>query len=84
MIEEEFHANLLKSIAASLFFLVGMTASREMYGKSYFSLGNAEKAALDQVVLGFVGYNFQSLTPEALRGRASQQPVGFQASPAGS
>lgn len=82
--DEEFLANLLKSISASMFFMAGMTAAREMYGKSYFSLGHAEKTALDQVVLGFVGSNFQSLTPEALRGRASQQPVGFQAPSAGS
>ena len=52
---EDFGENLLKMIAAELYFLLGMQASREMYGRSYFSLGAGEKQAVDQAVLGAVG-----------------------------
>lgn len=75
----EFETNLLKMIAASIYFQVAMTASKELYGKSYFALGVSEKTALDQLVLGSVGSNFQAITPELLKGQASQQVAGFQA-----
>jgi len=75
----EFETNILKMIAAELYFVAGMNASREMYGKSYFSLGVAEKAAVDQIVLGAVGANFQAITPEMLKAQTSQQVSGFQA-----
>jgi len=58
MPEEKFETNLLKLIAAQVYFLVGMFASREMYGKSYFSLGVGEKAALDQAVFAGVAGNY--------------------------
>ena len=44
MAEENFNDNLLRMIAAELHFLSGMTAAREMFGKSYFFLGAGEKA----------------------------------------
>jgi hypothetical protein len=55
-----------RAIAAQLHFLNGMTAAREMFGKSYFSLGLSEKFAVDQAVLGMVAANYQSLTAESL------------------
>lgn len=78
MPDEKFETNLLKMIAAELYFLVGLQAAREMYGKSYFSLGAAEKLIVDQVVLAQVGGNYRTLTPEALRAQTTQQAMGFQ------
>jgi len=74
---DDFEANLLRTIAASIYFLVGMTAAREMFGKSYFALGQEEKALVDQAALTHVGTNYQALTPEFLKAQATQQKVGF-------
>jgi hypothetical protein len=74
----EFETNLLRMIAAELYFSLGMQASHEMYGKSYFSLGVGERAAVDQAVLGGVGGNYQALTADFLRGEVAKPPVGFQ------
>jgi hypothetical protein len=46
--DELFSENLLRAIAAELHLLNGMTAAREMFGKSYFSLGAGEQAAVNQ------------------------------------
>ena len=54
-----------------------MTAAREMFGKSYFSLGVPEKVAVDQAVLGFVSSNYQVLTPEFLASQQAQGAAGF-------
>lgn len=74
--EDVFSQNLLKLLCAETYFLASMTASREMYGKSYFSLGVAEKQAVDQMVLNSIGGNFQSLTPEWF-GSQPQGQTGF-------
>ncbi len=74
----EFDTNLLRMIAAELYFSLGIQAAREMYGKSYFSLGVGEKAAVDQAVLAAVGGNYQAMTPDFLTGPATKPPVGFQ------
>lgn len=76
--EKQFEVNLLRLVAAETFFLCSLTAAREMYGRSYFSLGVAEKQSLDQQVLSQIGGNFQSLTPEWFGGQTEGQPVGFQ------
>jgi hypothetical protein len=78
MAEEKFSDNLMRVIAAELHFLNGLTAAREMFGKSYFSLGLSEKTAVDQAVLGMVAGNYQNLTPESLS-QTTQQPAGFRA-----
>ena len=49
---DEFSTNLQRAAVAHLHLLCGMTAAREMFGKSYFSLAVAEKTAVDQTVLG--------------------------------
>jgi hypothetical protein len=77
MAEEKFSDNLMRAVAAELHFLNGMTAAREMFGKSYFSLGVSEKIAVDQAVLGMVAANYQSLTAESLAAQASPQQAGF-------
>jgi hypothetical protein len=75
---ENFHDNLLRAVAAELHLLNRMTAAREMFGKSYFSLGVAEKATLDQTVMSMVAGTYQSFTPEALASRQAHEPVGFR------
>ena len=80
MAEEIFSDNLLRAIASGVHFLCGMTAAREMFGKSYFSLGVAEKGLVDQAVTTVVAANYQgTMTPEGLRSQTAQQPVGFRA-----
>lgn len=79
MADEKFETSVMKMIAAELYFLCGMQASREMFGKSYFSLSAVEKAAVDQLVLSGVGVNFRAITPDLLKDQTTQQPVGFQA-----
>jgi len=78
MADDKFELNLLKMISAELYFLIGMQAAREMYGKSYFSLGVSEKATLDGVVWQNVEGNFQALKPDFAMFRIAQTPVGFQ------
>ena len=86
---EDYNINLTRLVAGELFFLLGMTAAREMYGKSYFSLGIGEKNAVDQAVRGAVQANCQAMTPDFVRQvtvppmpvAAPQKPaVGFQPS----
>ena len=75
--DEKFQINLLRAIAAETFFLCSLTASRELYGKSYFALGVNEKQALDQQVLSQIGGNFQAITPAWFAPQQQGQPVGF-------
>jgi hypothetical protein len=77
MAEEKFSDNLMRAIAAELHLLNGMTAAREMFGKSYFSLGLSEKIAVDQAVLAMVAANYQSLTAESLAAQKAQESMGF-------
>jgi hypothetical protein len=79
MAEEKFETNLFRLIAAEVYFSLGLQVSREMFGKSYFSLGNGEKAAVDQAVLAAVAGNYQVLTPEFLKAQAAKAIPGFQA-----
>ena len=74
MAQETFSENLMRAAVAELQFLAGMTAAREMFGKSYFALGRGEKAAVDQAVLAAVGSNYAVITPESRP--ASAEPGG--------
>lgn len=76
MSEADFATNLLRSMLANLYFQTSMQVSREMFQKSYFSLGNAEKIAVDQAAFGHVASNYNALTPE-FYGQPDRQPVGF-------
>ena len=73
-----FETNLMRVVVAELHFLAGINAAREMYGKSYFSLGVGEKTAVDQAVLGQIGANYQLLMPELLQSQAPPREAGFQ------
>jgi hypothetical protein len=77
MASEDFAVNLMKMIAAEVHFLNAQTASREMFARSYFSLGAAEKIAVDQAVFGHVAANYNAINPEFLAGQAERQPMGF-------
>jgi hypothetical protein len=79
-----FHDNLLRMLAAQLHFSNAMTAAREMFGRSYFSLGAAEKVAVDQAVFGATAGNFQAITPEFLSGHHAPHPMGFHVHTTGS
>jgi hypothetical protein len=79
MAEENFRDNLLRAVAAELHLLNRVTAAREMFAKSYFSLGVVEKATVDQTVMSMVAGIYQSFTPEALAARQAHEPVGFRA-----
>jgi hypothetical protein len=60
---EDFQLNILKLICAELYFVASLNASREMYGKSYFSLGAGEKTAVDQAVNSQIFGNLSVITP---------------------
>jgi hypothetical protein len=77
MADETFGENLMRTVVAELHFMNCVTGAREMFGRGYFSLGETEKAALHQVVLGSVAANYQAITREWLAGHVQQQPVGF-------
>ena len=74
--DENYATNILRAILANLHFQTAMTVSRELFGKSYFALGVAEKATVDQVALSHVGGNYNSLTPEFFA-QPERQPAGF-------
>lgn len=74
--DQNYTTNLLRLVAAQLFFQNTMTTSREMFGKPYFSLGLAEKIAVDQAVLGHLDIHYKQLTEEFFL-RAPTNPVGF-------
>ncbi len=67
MAHEQFDTLLLRLLAAEIWVMISMTASREMYGRSYFGLGVAEKSALDHWVAGTIAANFCGITPALLR-----------------
>jgi hypothetical protein len=77
MADETFATNLFKMLAAELHFQNAMVAAREMFGRSYFSLGTGEKVAVDQAVFGYVANNYKDITPDFLAGQETRQPVGF-------
>jgi hypothetical protein len=78
MAEENFSDNLLRAITAHLHLLAGLNVAREMFSKSYFSLGVSEKATVDQMVWSMVASNYQGLTPETLGSQKTQEPMGFR------
>lgn len=75
----DFETNLLRMVCAQLFFSIALSASRELYGKSYFSLGVAEKMTIDQMIWQQVSTNYQNLTPKVLEIPTDQKSVGFHA-----
>lgn len=75
--DEAYNHTLLKLLCAETYFVAQMSASREMFGKGYFSLGAVEKQSVDQAVLGSVGAILNLITPEWL-GIATPGQPGFR------
>ncbi len=75
--DPDFAINLMRMIAAELHFANAVSVSREMFGRSYFSLGVAERIAVDQAVLGHVSANYSAITPAYLAEQQAKQPMGF-------
>ena len=79
MPDEIFADNLLRMIAATLYNLLALQSAREMFGKSYYSLGVAERSTVDAAILQGVAGNYQTITPELLKNQVTQKPqAGFQ------
>lgn len=76
MSDADFATNLLRSMLANLYFQTAMQVSREMFQKSYFALGPAEKIAVDQAAFAHVASNYNALAPE-FYGEPNRQPAGF-------
>jgi hypothetical protein len=75
--DEKFAVNLLRVLGAQLALQSSLAVAREMFGKSYLSLGHGEKVAVDQAVFGYTVANYQTLTPEFLADQQGRQPMGF-------
>lgn len=75
--QEEYELNLARLACASQYFVASMIAAREMYGKSYFSLGAEEKQSLDQTVYRSIFGNLASITPATFQA-PTQAQTGFQ------
>jgi hypothetical protein len=75
----EFETNLMRAQLAATWSLLSFQGARELFGKSYPSLSQPERTAVDQLVLGMVGANYQAITPEWLVAQQGRSPIGFQA-----
>jgi hypothetical protein len=75
---DDFEPNLLRLLCGQFWSLLSLTASREMFGKSYYSLSATEKQVVDQTVLNQIGANYAAMTPEFLKGADPKPPAGFR------
>ena len=80
---EQYVEDLLRFVAATLWGIYTLQASREIFGKEYTQLGVAEKGVLDSPVPGQIRSNMLMLTPDILEKLrpAAGRPVGFQPPP---
>ncbi len=79
--DEQFTQNLLRMLCAENYLAALLSVAREMFAKSYFSLGVSEKQVVDQTVLSSILGNYQSITHDLLAG-PNQGKTGFQPPPA--
>lgn len=56
-------------IAAELYTAISLPVLREMFASSYFALGAAEKAVVDQAVFAQVSASYQALTRENFKSK---------------
>jgi hypothetical protein len=75
----EFDTNLLRMIAAELWFSNRLQVARDLFGKGYLSLSPTEKGAVEQTVFAVLGADYNLITAEWLQAQKAQQPMGFQA-----
>jgi hypothetical protein len=66
-VNDDFSINLMRLIAAQQFYMAALQTSREMFGKSYFSLGTQEKNSVDQTMLQNIGANYQQINADTLK-----------------
>lgn len=78
MPEERFEDNLARMVGAVLFHMSHLMTAREMFAKSYYALGQGEKAVVDQTVFQTVAGYYASITPEMLKSQTAQAKAGFQ------
>jgi len=78
MANEDFLTNIARMIAAELYATLNLQTAREMYGKSYFSLGVGEKGLVDSAVFEMIALNYQAVTAEKLATQKPTQVAGFQ------
>lgn len=76
---DEFAQNLMRAQLAATWFSLSLQVARELFGKSYLSLSQHERVAVDQLVLAQVGANYQAITPEWLAAQQARPQMGFQA-----
>jgi hypothetical protein len=69
--------DLIRLLIAEIWLGISMKAARELYGRSYFSLGVMEKFALDQSLATIVAGHYCALTPQFAKSRP-RQVAGFQ------
>lgn len=76
--EEKFETNVLRMIAALSWSSLLLQASRDLFGKGYYSLAATEKQAVDQAVFAQLSANFQAITPDLLGATPVANRAGFQ------
>lgn len=77
MAQESCEVDLMRLLVAEIWFGISMKAARELYGRSYFSLGVMEKFALDQTVASMVATNYWAISPH-FPTTQYRQAAGFQ------
>jgi hypothetical protein len=70
--------DLMHLLIAEIWCGISMKAARELYGRSYFSLGMGEKFALDQMLASMVATNYCALTPRLTSPPPPRSAAGFQ------
>jgi len=75
----EFDTNLLRMIAAELWFSNRLQVARDLFGRGYLSLSPTEKGVVEQTVFGVLGADYNLITAEWLQAQKAQQAMGFQA-----
>ena len=73
----EFQVNLLRAIAAHLNVLSTLQTAREMFGKSYFSLGAEERKAAEKAQYELILSHYYGVTHEVLANAPRTEPIGF-------
>lgn len=88
---DSFEVNLHRFNGGCAFSFLVLATAREMFGKSYFSLGQGERAAVETASFALAASGFQTLTPQYFanlqpgpQGTAGFQPAQQQTPPAAS
>lgn len=80
MLHENREIDLMRLLIAEIWLGISMKVARELYGRSYFSLGMIEKSVLDQTVASLVATHYYALATTLPQQPAISQPrrAGFQ------